>query len=258
MQSQLLTQLPRPSTRQQQAPLPSPQMNPSSLQTASLVGAVTTGGTLPVPRPPGIHNQSYQTFQSSALSRLNLPTLPITPQLLNYSTLNVGVGSSTLHQHSQLQSALLLQQQQQQLQQQVQRGLTLPARTGGPELTPPPAKRHAMDAVSYRSTMGLPPTPQRAQLLLGAAGLSGLGYPQPHVQQLQQQASYMQQLSTQAQAAAGHMFGTPSGLPIIPPPPMANQLRPVVLPTLQGATGFAAGTVIDRRTGPTSMAWQQK
>lgn len=225
VQSQLLTQLPpRPSPILQLAQ--SPQVTLAALQAMSLSSAGV--GSTVAARLPGLPNP-YQTFQGVLPRQVLTTSLPptVTPPGLSYSTIMGGA-----LQQQQQATTLLLQQQQQQLQllqQQalIQRGLaTLPVRTGGSEMTPPPAKRHAME-LPYQ-----PGLPQHMnQISTGA-----VGFPPPL-------ANYPQQLNSQPGP-----FGSP-GLPP-PPPPVASssQPRPIMPTAVTGYIAMPAG----------SMPWQQQ
>lgn len=287
-QSQLLTQLPplaarvplpphpqAPPTPQQQQ-LASPQLPLSTLQppTPSL-GAVTppTGSPLP-PRTLATGIPNYQAFapQGAGVGVLTPPSLPPTrpgqqqqqqlppgqptpptaaiPQPpLGFSALSMG-----LHQLSQ---AALLQQRQQLALRHVQRGLAGRTSVGGaPEVTPPPAKRHAPES-PYHPGLPQPATAVATahQLLAAAGGVAPSGVFPP---QVLPPTNYQPQQQQQQQTAS-HMFASPSSSlhsPLPPPhlPPSlasSTQLRPPQAPpTLPG--GFRG------RTGAPSMGWQPK
>lgn len=280
VQPQLLTQQslpPRPSTLQPQQQLASPQVTLGSLQATTPL--ITPQLTLPLPpgntmgtRPPplAVLPSPYQTFITSnvfpprAGGSVNVPQpAAVAAQPLAFSTLNVGgVGgvTSILQRPATNLSQPVLVHQQQLVTPHGQRVLssplpsTLPIRVGRPEITLPPAKRHAMEA-AYRST---PVLPQHAthhatrQVLGGRAGV-GVGFPLPPPQPGPAYTNYAQQLGT----SSAHMYSAP-GLTTIPPPPgLPPQLRPPTLAlapqsSIQGSTGFT------RRTGIAPASWQQQ
>lgn len=240
VQGQLAQLPPHPPPTHQLAQ--SPQVAMANLQATGLSSA-GLGSTMVV-RPPVMPNP-YQTFQGVLLRQgvisvpSTQPTLAATPQGLNYSTLNLAAAGGVASLHSPQTTLLLHQQHQlQQLQQQarIQRGLaTMPARTGGSELTPPPAKRHAME-LSYRPGM-----PQYVhQLSTGAVGFP----PRP--------ANFPQQ-----QQPGLFVPPPPPGMTLPPPPPVpsaSTQLRPAMaLPPMMPVTttGFPV-----RPAG--TLPWQQQ
>ena len=253
VQSQLLTQqLPLPTRQQQLAA--SPQLPLSSLQ--AMVGGVAASGVALPPQPPGpplpplpsgtlnytaFHHQQQSAMHtgvvqpSPATTPLPQPPPPAVAAAPGYSTL------STVQQLTHLQ-------QQQQVLQAMQRGLTA-VRTGGPEITPPPAKRHAMET-SYHPPPGVP----QHQLLSSFASQTS-GYA-------------AQQLGTPP-TSVSHLFPSPRSLQPLPSslPVSAGQLRPMVPPSGMpglpgGGGGGGAGLGYRAATPPgdirRTMGWQPK
>ena len=253
----LTQQLQRPPAPTHQQ-LMSPQVPLANLQTVPLGSTVSAGTTVPLRPTAGapIMLNPYQTFQSVPRPGIQ-PTQQSTliasmPQA--FSSLRVGMNATTslqplappgaisqtalLQLQQQQQQLQQLQQQQQQQQQQVhlQRGLTaLPVRTGGSELTPPPAKRHAME-MPYRPGLPAQQHPHIVRQL-------PTGYPP------QSQTTYPQQLGSQLQYVAA----PPTALTLPMPPSHSTTPSPqLVLPT-QGASapGFP-------NTRTAQQTWQQK
>lgn len=269
---------PSPTTHQQQL-VQSPQFSLASLQApaATLNTVATNAAAAAGTRLPAVPNL-YQTFQNTVppgqqgatvLPPPMQPNMTATPQGLGYSTLGtagglgnsvggigntmgglsrtvVGLGSTAGGMPlQQPQTLLLLQQQQQQLQalqQQalIQRGLaTLPARTDGSEVTPPPAKRHALE-VPYR-----PGLPQHVhQLSMATAAATSAYPPRPPLTNFPQQLNSPQ---------TGLSLGMLGGMTLPPPPPPVQLRTTMALPPTMPA---AASSYTGRTAG--SMHWQQQ
>lgn len=230
----MLTQLPsRPSPPNTRQLVQSPQLVLATLQAATL----NSVGSSVAARPPQLPNP-YQTFQGmlprqqGAIVPAPPTQVPLTATHQGLSTLNFVMGGTSLQQP---QAMLLLQHQQQlqalQQQARIQRGLaTLPGRTGGSEITPPPAKRHAMELPYH------PGLPQHTHQLSPASAAAVASFPPAP----QPPTNFTQQLNS-PQLPIGML----RGMTLPPPPPPPAQLRPTVASPLtmsSMATGYTGRT----------------